>query len=388
MSDVGDDNAPELRRVRLRGPRFDGGRLPIASLVELQKYQQIVQIAAEAEWRREHPGEDLPEDFADSVALTIDRIEDGSADVFLAYEQQQTYVQYQADAQDAADAFLVAAYSESPLPVLPALDPAADQQFRDALSSFGSSLEPDQSIDFYTTATDAPPITISVETRGAAIAKLSRIEDFLLSETAISVEQSLQTVEESVVGHVTAVDAARKRFDLVLDDGTALHGLYQSPHLLEDLRAVVDEAAKGPLTRIVGDLQIRHGAPWRFRPATAIERIQFDDTTWGHRLEQFAALRPGWDGGDASQISSTALDGAQALLRHIDQAHIERPGVFPTEEGGVLAEWGTAEEVVSVEVLQDGTFEFFSLRRDDRTAAHHSTVNVTEAFEFVEEARS
>jgi len=388
MSDVGDENAPELRRVRLRGSRFEGGRLPIASLVELQKYQEIVQIAAAAEWRREHPDEDLPADFADSVALTIDRIEDGSADVFLAYEQQQTYVQYQAEAQDAADAFLVAAYSDAPLPAPPALDPVADHLFREALSSFGASLEPDQSIEFYPAGADAEPITITVETRGAAIGKLSRIDDFLLTDDVPMVEQTLQTVEQSVVGHVTAVDAARKRFDLVLDDGTALHGLYQSPHLLEDLRSVVDEAAKGPLTRIVGDLQIRHGAPWRFRPATAIERIQFDDTVWGRRLEQFAALRSGWDGGDASQISSTALDGAQILLRHIDQAQIERPGVFPTEEGGVLAEWGTAKEVVSVEVLQDGTFELFSVRREDRAAAHHSTVNAMEAFEFVEEARS
>lgn len=388
MSDVGDENAPELRRVRLRGSRFDGGRLPIASLVELQKYQEIVRIAAEAEWRREHPDDELPADFADSVALTIDRIEDGSADVFLAYEQQQTYVQYQVEAQDAADAFLVAAYSDAPLPAPPTLDAVADHLFREALSSFGASLEPDQSIEFYPAGADADPITITVETRRPAIEKLSRIEDFLLSEDVPLVQQGLQTVEESVVGHVTAVDAARKRFDLVLDDETELHGFYQATHLLEDLRAVVDEAAKGPLTRIVGDLQIRNGAPWRFRPATAIERIQFDDTVWGRRLERFAALRPGWDGGEAVQISSTALDGAQALLRRIDQAKIDRPGVFPTEEGGVLTEWGSTAEVVSVEVLPDGTFELFSMRREDRAGAHGSTVNATEAFQFVREAVS
>jgi len=381
---MGDEAAPEMRRVRLRGSRFDGGRLPIASLIELQKYQQIVQIAAEAEWRHGHPGEDLPADFVDSVALTIDRIEDGSADVFLAYEQQQTYVQYQAEAQDAVDAFLVAAYSDAPLPAPPTLDPAADHLFREALSGFGASLEPDQSIEFYP-AVDSKPITITVETRRPAVEKLSRIEDFLVSDEVPTVEQGLQTVEESVVGHVTAVDAARMRFDVVLGDQTKLHGFYQAPHLLEDLRAVVDDAAKGPLTRIVGDLQIRNGAAWRFRPATAIERIQFDDTTWGHRLEQFAALRPGWDGGEASQISSTALDGAQVLLRHIDQAEVERPGVFPTEEGGVLTEWGSADGVVSVEVLQDGSFELFSLRREERAGAHRSTVNALEAFRFIEE---
>jgi hypothetical protein len=388
MSDVGDNNAAELRRVRLRGERFTGGRLPIASLVELQKYQRIVQIAAEAEWRREHPGDDLPDDFADSVGLTIERIEDGSADIYLAFEQQQAYVQYQADAQDAADAFLVAAYSDVPLPVPPTLDPEADRQFREALSSFGATLEPDQSIEFYPVAADAAPITISIETRAPAIDKLSRIEDFLVSEDVPAPEQGLQTVDGSVIAHVTAINAARRGFEVTLDDGVVLRGSYQDPDLLEDLRAVVDDAANGPLTRIVGNLQYRDGELWRFRPATAVERIQFDDTEWGRRLTQFASLRRGWDDGDAAQISAIALDAAQVLLRRVDEGRIERPGVFPTEEGGVLAEWGSAEAVASVEVLPDGTFELFSVQREDRGGTHRSTVNAAEAFQFVQGVHS
>ncbi|WP_146234173.1 hypothetical protein [Curtobacterium sp. MCPF17_046] len=385
---MGDNNAAELRRVRLRGERFTGGRLPVASLVELQKYQRIVQIAAEAEWRRQHPGDDLPADFADSVGLTIERIEDGSADVYLAFEQQQAYVQYQADAQDAADAFLVAAYSDAPLPAPPTLDPEADRQFREALSSLGASLEPNQSIDFYPVAADAAPITISVETRAPAIEKLSRIEDFLIADDAPTSEQGLQTVEGSVVAHVTAINAARRGFEVTLADGAVLRGSYQDPDLLEDLRAVVDDAANGPLTRIVGHLQYRDGELWRFRPATGVERIQFDDTAWGRRLTQFASLRQGWDDGDGAQISAVALDAAQALLRRIDEAPIERPGVFPTEEGGVLAEWGSAEAVASVEVLPDGTFELFAVQREDRGGVHRSTVSVAEAFQFVQGLQS
>ncbi len=388
MSGVPDENPSDLRRVRLRGERFDGGRLPIASLVELQKYQQIVQIAAEADWRREHPGEDLPEDFAESVALAIERIEDGSADVFLAYEQQHAYVQYQEDAQEAADAFLAAAYSDAPLPAPPLLDQAADREFREALSSLGASLQPDQSIEFYPVSTPSVPITISVETRGAAIEKLHRMEDFLVSADQAPVEGGLQTVEASVVGHVTAINAARKAFELTLDGGTVLPGVYQSADLLEDLRAVVDDAANGPLTRIIGDLRMRNGEPWRFRPATAVERVQFDDTAWGHRLTQFASLRPGWDGADAVQISSVALDGAQTLLRRIDDARLDRPGVFPTEEGGVLAEWGSSAAVSSVEVLPDGSFELFAVQRGVRTGVHRVTINLAEAFQFVQELHS
>ena len=58
-----DEGRPQVKRVRLTGARFEGGRLPVDSLVELQKYQDIVRIAAEAEWKQVHPGEQLPDDF-------------------------------------------------------------------------------------------------------------------------------------------------------------------------------------------------------------------------------------------------------------------------------------------------------------------------------------
>ena len=106
---MGDERKPGVKRVRLSGARFDGGRLPVDSLVELQKYQDVVRIAAEAEWRQAHPDEDIPADLRSSVSLTIERIDEGSADVFLAFEQHQVYVQYQAEAQDVADVFLFAA---------------------------------------------------------------------------------------------------------------------------------------------------------------------------------------------------------------------------------------------------------------------------------------
>ena len=86
---MGEQRPPSLKRVRLAGARFDRGRLPIASLMELQNYQEAIRIAAEAEWRRDHPDEQLPADFQDSTSLAIERIDEGSADVFLAFEQPE-----------------------------------------------------------------------------------------------------------------------------------------------------------------------------------------------------------------------------------------------------------------------------------------------------------
>lgn len=380
-----DEQKPGVKRVRLTGARFEGGRLPIDSLVELQKYQDIVRIAAEAEWRSEHPGEGVPAELKESVSLAIERIDEGSADVFLAFEQLQVYVQYQTEARDAVDAVIVAAYSGGPILKLPGLSEKEDTEFREAVAQVGSTLGPEQSIEFYPDGPDAKPITITIETHREAVAHLSRIEDFLVPPDLAPNKQGLVAAEESLVARITTLYADDDKFDFVLADGNVLHGWFrQNPALLEDLRNVVNPTAKGALTRISGSLQYKDGKPFRFWETSAIERVEFDDTAWGERLTAFAALPTGWDDGGGTQIASIALEGAQMVLRAVSHAQDERPGVFPTSEGGVLVEWARASRVLSVEVLADGSFEMFSLRRDEREGTHSATADVTQAIAFVE----
>jgi len=376
------ESRPEVKRVRLTGTRFEGGRLPIDSLVELQKYQKIVRIAAEAQWRQDHPGEAVPPDFRDSVSLTIERIEDGSADIFMLFEQHQAYVQYQAEAQDAADAVIIAAYSDAPIPQLPALSPYDDREFREVVADFGVTLSPDQSIQFFADGT-SEPVSITVETRMVAIERLSRIEDFLVPPNLAPPTQGLQTIQASLVARVTTLYADESKFDFVLTDGTKSHGWFREvPALLEDLREVVNPSETGPLTRITGSLQLRLGNIHRFWEVSSLERVQFDDTAWGARLVEFTSLLPGWHDGEGQQVSSVALEGAQMFLRAADPGQGSIPGVFPTEEGGVLIEWATESLVRSVEVLEDGSFEMFSLARGAREGVH-AAGNLNDAIAFI-----
>ncbi len=247
---MSDAPEPSVKRFRLTGARFEGGRLPIDSLVELERYQDVVRIAAEAGWRYDHPGEEPPSDLRDSVSLTIERIGDGSADVFLAFEQHAVYQQYQQESQYATEATIVAAYSGTALPDLPALPPEADKEFRDAVSAIGSTLQPGQSIEFYPDFPNAEPVSITIETRKDSVAELARVEDFLLPPDQTPPDQGLQAVAESLVGRVTAIDADRQQFWMQTEGG-AIHGWYRdNPELLEDFRTLVNSAADGPLTRI------------------------------------------------------------------------------------------------------------------------------------------
>lgn len=385
---MGDERQPGVKRVRLTGARFEGGRLPVDSLVELQKYQEVVRIAVEAEWRRDHPDEDQPADLHDSASLTIERIDEGSADVFLAFEQHTAYVELQAEAQEAADATIVAAYTGASLPDLLALAPEADREFREAVAEFGATLEPGQSIEFYPSTPDAAPVTITIETRKRAVEELARIDDFLLAADATPQKAGLQTVEESLTGRVTAINADKREFWLQTEVGE-IHGWYRdNPELLEAFRTLVNSAADGPLTRISGDLQVKRGMPWRFRSVAAVEQVEFDNTAWGERLTVFASLPSGWDDGGGVQISSTSLDAAQMLLKSFDTAQFKPPGVFPTSDGGVLLEWASPVGVLSVEVLPGGEFELFALQRGQRQGTHAATADLTQVIAFVSERQA
>lgn len=382
MRNMHDQRPGGEKRLRLTGARFEGGRLPVDSLVELEKYQQAVRIAAEAEWRREHPEEAIPADFRDSVSLSIDRIDEGSADVFLVFEQHAVYERYQVEARDSVDITIAAAYSGDPLPDLSVLTPEEDQELRDVLSTIGSTLEPEQSIQFYPDSPGSRPVSITVETRKAAIEELSRVDDFMQAPEPAAAKTQLETRQESLVARVTAILADRKEFFAETPDGE-IHGWYrEQPALLEDLRKVVNDSGLGPLTRITGELQFKDGVPWRFWEVAHIEQVAFDDTAWGATLTEFASLPTGWDGGDSKQISSMALEAAQKILQAVVNGQREAPGVFPMETGGILIEWADAESVRSIEILPQGGFELFRLTRGQREGEHAETNSLTEAATF------
>lgn len=374
MDDVG---APRYKRIRLTGERFSGGRLPIDSLIELERYQRAIQAMAEHEWRRDHPGESVPEEVSRAASLVIERIEDGSADVFLAFEQVAVHQQYQVEARDAVDATIEAAYEGRELPFLPV--EVADE-VRSTIADFGLSLASGQAIRFYPEdATE--PVEITVETRRAAADRLV-LTDFLQAPTE-QVSSRITREDTSLVARVTVINAEDMKYELNSDAFGVVHGRYRdNPEMLDALRDVVNSTSEGPLTRIFGQLRLREGKPWSFWTTTKIERVEFEDTDWGRSLARYAAFPRGWAGGAGEQISSVALDAAQSVLKRINTQ--TRPvAMAPTEDGGVLLEWISDAGIRSIEVLEDGTYELFEMARGSHRGVQTETEDATVAANFL-----
>lgn len=383
---MGEEQSPEVKRLRLTGARFEHGHLPIDSLTELQKYQELHRIAARAKWRHDNPGEEIPADFDDSVRLAIESINEGSADIALGFEQIAVYAEYRVAAEDAVDSAIAAAYSDTDDAVsLPDyISHEESIEFRHTATKIGETLKGEQTIEVYRASPEAPPVSISLVTRPEAVKNLVFDEDFLVSEAEQLAVAKIEPREASLVGRVIVIEAEKKTFTLELADGHTVKGWYKSDQeKIEDLREVIDSPSEAPLTRIAGTLSFKNGKPFRINPVDSIEQLEFDETSWGARLAEFASLLPGWSDGEGEQISSTALDAAQVLLREAFGLYEEPPGVFPTEDGGVLVEWADRDSVLSAEITDEGAFELFAIGRGDDDGEHSETIDLKQALDFL-----
>jgi hypothetical protein len=346
-----------VRRIKLTGARFEGGRLPVDSLIELERYQELLRIVARASWESEHPGEPLPADFNDDVSLTIESIEAGSADIILAFEQHASYVEYQQRADDTVSEALAAAYEARELPEMP---PVLASEVKERITHLGETLDPGQAIEVYTAGAAAEPIKITIEARHEVIDNFA-FEDFV-SPPAPTVATELETLPETVVGRITELDAdkATYRFES-LRYGRLIGHYDPESTMLDDIRDVLNSTTEAPVLRVVGALQYRHGAPWRFKETHQVEEFAGGSKPWANRLIELAQLPTGWgDGDDGVAIEVAALEAAGSILAAISEFNLPQPGVFPTEEGGVLVEWATTEQVRSIEITSDLDFELFS----------------------------
>lgn len=236
-----DESKVELRRFKLTGKRFEGGRLPIDYLVELQNYQALVQTLTVAKWQAGHPGEEVPADLKAETSLAIERIDEGSADIYVVLEQQTAYVQYQGEAQSVVEQTISAAYSGQPLPELPK---AINEEIRLGVSQIGATLQPDQTIEIYAAGVDAPPVVVTITTRKEAVDRLA-LEDFFLTDDPVVAGSHLATVQTSVAGRITELDPEKQSFRFRSLRYGELRGFYKdNPEQKENLKGVLGRVAE------------------------------------------------------------------------------------------------------------------------------------------------
>ena len=362
------EERPIFARVRLTGQRFEGGVLPIDSLIELQRYQDLLrEFVRSGETPVEEGGE---------LKLVIERIDEGSADVFLALEQITAQVEVQTAARDRLEVILAAAYGDDDVPE------DLDWDLATEVAQLGSTLTGEQALIVEPVAEGHPRVEITVVTRERAAEKLN-LTNFMLA-TDQEKENALDVVDGSVLaGRIVELDADKQTFRFKSSQFGVMQGRYLDAERTPDFRAVLDSTALAPVTRLEGALQYRNGHPWRIRDVQSLERLDLDEQSWTVRLRALAELAPGWgESGSEPPIAIQTLEVARELLSTLTLSARTLPGVFPTEDGGVSLEWASAQSFRSIEITPEGIFEMFLLAEGDFEGAHSEAEDLPTAIQF------
>ncbi len=88
------------------------------------------------------------------------------------------------------------------------------------------------------------------------------------------------------------------------------------------------------------------------------ERFSRRDQTLA-RLDEFRALKPGWDLGRGDAISTSAIDVAERVVLAAFEDEIWKSSVFPSPSGEVLLAFPLSEDLdIELYVRRDGLVDF------------------------------
>lgn len=423
---------------KLDGERFNGGRLPIDALVELQRYRELILEAAKQAWLESNPGEEMPADFSSQFDLAVTDIENGSAipkmevapsaydefydagrsdveAIFADIINRNFGVDF-SDLDDGDDDETPDEPGESPkLDDAPDVgiessvdDVLADEDAEDgsdqtderhrtrsellshlavldAFRDFGSSLRGEDSL-ILSSADSGEEVRITSETAPRVFRPIFEQMAFELAAPDEPARIRSKYVS-TVAGRLVALNADARNFKINTLFFGQVHGRYKDPEKLDDLKAVLESSAQAPLVRITGRMSWEGDTLLRILNVDAVELLEIDTEPWSRRIVELASLGQDWhpELDKSPLISFAAIDAAREVLRASKECEIQ-PGIYPGQDGGVTVEWGSPERVVTLEISPDPEFFLFHLEVASGEATELDTGDLSEVIMRVGEA--
>jgi len=322
---------PRSFLLRYVGARFEGHRLPLDVLPDLSAFRDLLVSYVKAEWRAAHSDrERLPKGFEKSIAFDLVRIKDGSAVPQLDWDRDTTQLLLP-DFEDELELLVETSYSK----VLRLIDSAnspvgaidlTSENIR-ALNRFGSSLQPDERIEFLDSqGADGNVVYLDTVRRKRLITRghdsyQKRFED--LGKLLGSEIDPL-----GIAGTITIL--------------TAEYGKIDVPVSPERVRDDFDGNIEAD---VQFRLMIELGSDDGFRGVVEVFDVDVIDAmvvanlaVCRERISSLLSLRDGWHDGSGNPPTPEAAATASRLLSR-------KPGmaasyrIFPTDSGGLLFEF-------------------------------------------------
>ncbi|MFG0307259.1 MAG: hypothetical protein ACF8Q5_13700 [Phycisphaerales bacterium JB040] len=320
-----DAGIAEYLRPRLTGERFDGHAIPLEFLKDLAVIEEMV--IEVAKWRFLQANADRkrsPRGFTSGVSLRLTGVEDGSAVPVISLvmaggtlfpPENQSYFM---EARDAIVSAVRAAETEQPAGILQYLPERALSYF----DRIGRSLRDGEAMELAANQ-DAAPARLTKETRRRLVLASSRAHAL---------------TEETVVrGVIPEADQDALTFQIQLPDGRKVPSPMTEPHV-----DTILEAFNGFRTgvRVLLEGIGRRTRTGKLERIESIEHMSLlDPLDVMARLDELRSLKNGWLEGIGTAPDPDGLDWLAAAFETQYSDDLPLPYLYPTEDGGVRAEW-------------------------------------------------
>lgn len=340
---------------RLTGARFEGRAIPLEFLRDLAVLEEMIVEVAKAEFLKDNPNRQRsPRGFTEGIELKLTGIEDGSAIPIISLVVAATTLfppdnqVYFERARDAVVQAIAAAEQNQPITEhLP-------EKTLGYFDRMGRSLRDGEAIEFTTPSRQAPA-KLTKETRRRLVLASSGMKEL--------------TEDTSIRGTVPEADQDDMTFEVQLVDGRKIKAPIATQHL-ETILEAFNGYKTG--TRVLLQGVGRFNRSERLLGFDSIEHVNLlDALDIPARLDELRALRDGWLEGRGRAPMSVGLDW---LSRAFDQHYpddLPPPYLYPTEEGGVRAEWSLEPHDVSLEIdlrAQRGEWHALNTDTDEETS--------------------
>lgn len=357
---------------RLVGRRFRDHSIPLELLKDLAEIEDLAFGAARWLYLNEHPNRQrVPRGFMEGLSLNLVAVESGSAMPVIEWETDEAQLfpqqneEYLARARERIIGAVAAAENDENIGEYL---PGHLLVYFDRISR---RLRDDECIEF-DPGNAARPARLNRDTR-----KVIRLA---------APEMTSYTEEIRRRGVIPEMDQHKQSFELHFIGGPRRKIDY-TPDIQETVRDAFNDYKNGArvLLRGIG----RFDRNDNLEAIESVEEITLlDRNDIGARLDEFRSLRQGWL--DESPAQGPSPNGLDWLTHAFDLNYpgdLDLPFLYPTPEGGVLAEWTVGKQEISLDInLEEKSGEWHVLNMaNDQEETRRLDLNNRDSWKWIAE---
>ncbi|TVR68074.1 MAG: hypothetical protein EA427_11410 [Spirochaetaceae bacterium] len=331
---------------RFTGGRFENHHIPLDILKDLSVLEEFLVEVAKHCYRQDNPNRTrIPRGFTDSVSFGLSGIHQGSvvATVSVLQPPGQLFsplLQYFEMARDRILEVILAGSSEkiAQIPIPPEL--------MSYFNRFGRSLQDDESIDFSRPAGNKPVrLTRTVRRR------------LLLNASGTITEETV------IRGTIPEFDQEKNTFEIQLANGSRVRAPVEDQYRAE-IMAAFNNYSRNQKIALQGVGSYDHAN--RIQKMESVQHVSLlDPLDIGARSDELKLLKNGWLDGEGFAPDPHGIDWFVGVLQNSLPETVSFPHLYPTAEGGLLAEWTVDRQAISLDVdLRNRSGEWHELNLD------------------------